>query len=41
MTVVEAAFDDCVKIIYEEANGTEDLLALQARLKKKKGYGGT
>ncbi|MBR4308598.1 MAG: DNA primase [Oscillospiraceae bacterium] len=39
-TVSEAAFDDCVRIVYEEANGTEDLLAMQARLKKKKGYGG-
>ncbi len=40
LTVSETAFDDCVKIIYEEANGTDDLLAMQARLKKKKGYGG-
>ena len=40
-TVSEAAFDDCIRILREEGNKTEDLLALQARLKHKKGYGGT
>ncbi len=41
VTVSEAAFDDCVRVLREEGNKTEDLLALQARLKQKKGYGGT
>jgi len=41
VTVSEAAFDDCIRILREEDNKTEDLLALQARLKHKKGYGGT
>ncbi len=41
VTVSETAFDDCVRILREEGNRTEDLLALQARLKQKKGYGGT
>ena len=40
-TVSEAAFDDCIRILREEGNKTEDLLVLQARLKHKKGYGGT
>jgi hypothetical protein len=39
--ISEAAFDDCFRIIREEGNKTEDLLALQARMKQKKGYGGT
>ncbi len=41
VTVSETAFDDCVRILREEGNKTEDLLAMQARLKQKKGYGGT
>ena len=41
VTVSEAAFDDCIRILREEGNKTEDLLAMQARLKQKKGYGGT
>ncbi len=41
VTVSETAFDDCVRILREEGNKTEDLMALQARLKQKKGYGGT
>ena len=39
--ISEAAFDDCIRIIREEGNKTDDLLALQARMKQKKGYGGT
>ncbi len=39
--ISEAAFDDCVKIIREAGNKTEDLLALQVKMKQKKGYGGT
>lgn len=40
-TVSETAFDDCIRILKEEGNKTDDLLALQARLRQKKGYGGT
>lgn len=40
-TISEIAFDDCVKIIREEGNKSDDLLAMQARMKQKKGYGGT
>ncbi len=41
ITISETAFDDCVRILREEGNKTDDLLALQARMKQKKGYGGT
>ncbi len=37
----EEAFDDCVRIICEEGSETDDLLAMQAKWKKKKSYGGT
>ena len=39
--ISESAFDDCVRIVREEGNKTDDLLALQAKMKQKKGYGGT
>ncbi len=37
----EVAFDDCVRLIREEGIKSDDLLAMQARMKQKKGYGGT
>ena len=39
--ISEVAFDDCVKIIREAGNKTDDLLAMQVKMKQKKGYGGT
>ena len=39
--ISEAAFDDCLRVIREEGSTTDDLLALQARMRQKKGYGGT
>ncbi len=41
--VSEEAFRDCLQVIQEEARkakGTDDLLAMQERLRKKKSYGG-
>lgn len=42
--ISDEAFDDCVRTICDEerkTKGTDDLRAMQERLKKKKGYGGT
>ncbi len=42
--ISEKAFDDCLRVILNEARkagGTDDLKALQESLRKKKGYGGT
>ncbi len=42
--ISEEAFRDCLQVIQEEARkakGTDDLLAMQERLRKKKSYGGT
>lgn len=43
-TLSDKAFDDCVRTIceeYRQRSGTEDLRAMQERLRKMKAYGGT